>query len=199
VNSGSSGWEYRWLTFDGPCAEMFAWALGLPKEPFQAGDCPSALFESLADALGDASRDGELAAGAATYRALSLAAAAPCLPDREKPRTPLTDALTAVEASLADPELNVQELAREMGISRFELHRRFREELGLCPKQYLDNVRLHKAMSLLRETDWTVQEVTAAVGIRECRLLLQVLPAQDRLLTVRVPLLPPYAAGFARK
>jgi AraC-like DNA-binding protein len=58
----------------------------------------------------------------------------------------------------------VEELSREIGLSRSALHERFVELIGLPPMQYLTQWRMQAASRLLRDTRATVASVALDVG-----------------------------------
>ena len=60
--------------------------------------------------------------------------------------------------------LQVEDLARGLGVSRATLFRKFRNELGQSPKAYLDDIRLTQARELLRKGNSAVKEVAYACG-----------------------------------
>ena len=60
--------------------------------------------------------------------------------------------------------LNVEDLARGVGMSAGHLSRRFRLAYGESPYSYLMTRRIERAMALLREGELSVTEVCFAVG-----------------------------------
>jgi AraC-like DNA-binding protein len=60
--------------------------------------------------------------------------------------------------------LQVADLARVAGLSSARLHARFMAECGQTPMDYIRSRRLHKAVSLLRETSLPVGEIASRVG-----------------------------------
>lgn len=62
-------------------------------------------------------------------------------------------------------DLNLNDIARELAVSKNHLINRFRKEVSVTPMQYLINLRLKHAASLLTECDLRVQDVSSAVGI----------------------------------
>jgi AraC-like DNA-binding protein len=58
----------------------------------------------------------------------------------------------------------VEELGRQIGISRSALHERFAQFIGEPPMQYLANWRMQVAAGLLRNTNSTVASVAQQVG-----------------------------------
>jgi two-component system, response regulator YesN len=70
--------------------------------------------------------------------------------------------------------LSLAGLARELGMSKFHLSRRFREEVGVTFRTYLLRTRLDRAKVLLTRTQDSITEVAHAVGIGD-------LPRFDKL------------------
>ena len=68
-----------------------------------------------------------------------------------------------IDREYAEP-LNVQALAREVGMSAGHLSRTFRAAYGEPPYSYLMTRRVERAMTLLRRGDLSVTEVCFAVG-----------------------------------
>ena len=60
--------------------------------------------------------------------------------------------------------MTLTDLAREVGVSRATLARRFADEVGETPMAYLTEWRLALAADLLREPDATVAGVARQVG-----------------------------------
>ncbi len=68
-----------------------------------------------------------------------------------------------IDREYAEP-LNVEALAREVGMSAGHLSRQFRLAYGESPYSYLMTRRIERAMALLRRGDLSVTEVCFAVG-----------------------------------
>ena len=63
-----------------------------------------------------------------------------------------------------DPELNVEDLGRDMGMSRVQLYRKLKSLTNYSPNELLRRMRLKKAASLLAASDMTVAEIAYEVG-----------------------------------
>jgi AraC-like DNA-binding protein len=72
-------------------------------------------------------------------------------------------ALTLLHERVA-ADWTVDELGREVGLSRSALHDRFVELVGQPPMQYLADWRMQRAASLLRESDAAVLAIAQDVG-----------------------------------
>lgn len=76
----------------------------------------------------------------------------------------LARALALLDARSDDPELTIEDVAREAGVSLSTLRRIFAEGLGVTPMAYLQTLRLNRARDLLAKTTLGVKEVAARVG-----------------------------------
>jgi AraC-like DNA-binding protein len=70
-----------------------------------------------------------------------------------------------VDARYAQP-LDVDDLAREAGLSRAHFSREFKRAFGESPHAYLLTRRLERAAALLRATDRPVVAICFAVGLQ---------------------------------
>lgn len=71
-----------------------------------------------------------------------------------------------VEASIDDPDLSLQQLGKDMGMSRSQLHRKVKALTGVSPGTFLRRYRLQRASQLLRDPWRNISEVAFEVGFR---------------------------------
>lgn len=69
-----------------------------------------------------------------------------------------------VEEKMREPELNVEDLGRDMGMSRVQLYRKLKSLTNYSPNELLRQMRLKKAASLLAASEMTVAEIAYEVG-----------------------------------
>jgi signal transduction histidine kinase/ligand-binding sensor domain-containing protein/CheY-like chemotaxis protein/AraC-like DNA-binding protein len=69
-----------------------------------------------------------------------------------------------IDKNLANPELSVEMISNEIGISRVHLHRKLKELTNLTTRDLIRNIRLKQAASLMTVKGLTVSEVAFAVG-----------------------------------
>ncbi len=69
-----------------------------------------------------------------------------------------------IEENISDEQFGVSELAYSIGMSRSNLLRKIKKLTGLSASRFISQVRLEKAMEMLRKEDYTVSEVTFKVG-----------------------------------
>lgn len=66
--------------------------------------------------------------------------------------------------NLEDEDFGVKELAAEIGISRFQLYRKIQELSNKSVSQFIREVRLEKAMELIKEGELSMSEICYQVG-----------------------------------
>jgi transcriptional regulator GlxA family with amidase domain len=74
-------------------------------------------------------------------------------------------AMLLLEDDLSAP-LSVKQLAERLKISRRQLERRFRGDIGLSPRGYKQRLRVARATWLLEHTDLRVTDIAAQCGLR---------------------------------
>ena len=72
--------------------------------------------------------------------------------------------MTAINHNLNNADLSVDKIADEVGISRVHLHRKMKELTGQTPHDFIRNIRMKKAATLLASADMNVSEVMYACG-----------------------------------
>lgn len=78
----------------------------------------------------------------------------------------LNESLNLIQKDFAK-ELNVDDMAKASGFSRYHFSRKFRQELGLPPGEYLLNTRLNHAARLLQISIDNVTQVALASGFSD--------------------------------
>ncbi len=79
----------------------------------------------------------------------------------------LDRALVAIETRIADPTLNLSDLARAAALSPDRLNALFRARFATTPMRRVLRLRLERARNLLARSDLSVKEVAAAVGFAD--------------------------------
>lgn len=69
-----------------------------------------------------------------------------------------------LEENLTDPQLSVEELSRQVGMSRSTLYNKVLELTGQTPVEYIRSVKLDKAAVLLEKSDMNVAQIAYSVG-----------------------------------
>lgn len=94
-------------------------------------------------------------------------------------------ALDMVEKNLSNPEYSIEDLSRDMCMSRATLYRKITSITGSSPSDFVKNVRLRKAAELLKEGGLSIAEIADKVGFntpsyftKSFKKLFGVLPTQ---------------------
>lgn len=72
--------------------------------------------------------------------------------------------MTVLNREMSNPELSVEYLAREVGLSRVHLHRRLKAITNQSPRDFIRNTRLRAAATLLVEKRLSVAEAADLTG-----------------------------------
>ena len=72
--------------------------------------------------------------------------------------------MSVINKNMAEPTLNVEMLAHEVGLSRVHLHRKLNKLTNLSTRDFIKNIRMQQAAKLLKEKKLGISEVAYAVG-----------------------------------
>lgn len=76
----------------------------------------------------------------------------------------LRNIMLYLEENLTNPQLSVEELSRQVGMSRSSLYSKLLELTGQTPVEYIRSVKLEKAAVLLEKSDLNIAQVAYSVG-----------------------------------
>lgn len=76
----------------------------------------------------------------------------------------MQDMLKAIETHIDDEDYNVDQLARDVCMSRTNLYKKVQTMLGITPTDFIRNVRLKRSAQLLATTQFTINEISAKIG-----------------------------------
>lgn len=72
--------------------------------------------------------------------------------------------IAIIEERLTDPQLSVEELSREMAMSRSSLHKKLKAMSGHVPNEFVRLIRLRKAAGMLLSGEYNISEVGYLTG-----------------------------------
>ena len=82
--------------------------------------------------------------------------------------------ITEIEIENMDNiDYTVDQMASDIAMSRANLYKKTQQMLGITPNEFLRNVRLKHAASLLEQTDMPVNQVSLTVGFQTARYFSQ--------------------------
>lgn len=170
-----NGWSYFWFTFDGPRAEDFMLAYNYSREVYHAGKCPVHLFNEIELLLRERTPYAQRHAISVATEILALAGKK--ISNNSKSNI-VEKFLNDVQQSDTYLRKNVDDYARNFGVHRTTFNRLFQQEMGTTPGDYLQQLRIQCALSLLCETEMSVKEIAYTCGIMHtsyfCRLIRKV-------------------------
>lgn len=76
----------------------------------------------------------------------------------------LTEIVSYLENNLTNPQLSVENLSKQIGMSRGTLYARLLAMTGETPVEYIRSFRLNKAVSLMEKKNMTISETAYEVG-----------------------------------
>ena len=76
----------------------------------------------------------------------------------------LDRAKKVVHQNMAETEFSVEDFAREIGMSRVQLHRKLRALVDQSTSEFVRTLRLNKAAELLRQNHGNISEIAYDVG-----------------------------------
>lgn len=79
-------------------------------------------------------------------------------------------AIAYIEEQIANPELSVERLSREMGMSRVNFYKKCLSITGKTPVELIRTVRLKRAAQLLEKSQMRVNEVALECGFNDVKL-----------------------------
>lgn len=79
----------------------------------------------------------------------------------------LKKAIEVVEGNMSDPLFGVEELSKELAMSRTNMHRKIKAITGFPPSDLIRNIRLRKAAMLLVNKADTVSQISLTVGFED--------------------------------
>ncbi|GAF16180.1 transcriptional regulator, AraC family [Bacillus sp. JCM 19046] len=162
-------WEFIYIALQGPTVEDICHRLTRYSGPVFSLPIDSSLIRSLfsiyAETQADRLRDPYLAAAQGyqflleCFRVLS----------EEIPKGDsyyYQQAITYIEANYHLP-LSLDEIAGEIGISRYSLIRLFKSQLNRSPMNFVSELRIRKACSMLIHTNRPIKRISQEVGFQD--------------------------------
>jgi len=79
----------------------------------------------------------------------------------------LQQAISIVEANIADPQMGVEKMAEQMSMSRTSLHRKIKSITGFPPSELIRSIRLRKAARLIANRVDSATQIAHTVGFED--------------------------------
>lgn len=156
--------ELCWFSVDGPVVEEFMLALGLQPGAYAYGPPPVAQIEELIESFKGYTVQEQRHASLLAIRLIYEVA------DRIS-TTQVPSVVQQVQqfihAEFADPNLSVDSIAARLHYHRGSLSRVFHKHTGVTIIEYITQVRLHHARTLLAHTQDRISDIALRCGFHE--------------------------------
>ena len=76
----------------------------------------------------------------------------------------LPKVIDTIKAHISDPDFGVEELSREIGMSRVHMNRKLKEAINISPSSFIKSIKLKQAAYLLVNNKVNISEVAYKVG-----------------------------------
>jgi AraC-like DNA-binding protein len=173
---GSDSWEFVFLTMTGREAirlnSMVEYHFGNVLNTANLGDTISLLYEILEKSFSGGISD-PLTNSSYTYRICISLLKEIGYPSQE-PQKRIFDSLIKYLKDNIQSDISVKEMAEFMHLSYGHFFNRFREEMGINPSEYFEDIKLRAAIDYLLRDRISVKETAYLCGFRDvnyfCRL-----------------------------
>ena len=91
-------------------------------------------------------------------------------------------AMSIVEGNLANPDFSVDQLAREVGMSRVHLYKKLTSLTGKSPIEFIRVIRLRRAALLLEKSQLSVAEIAYQVGFNNPKYFTRYFKEEYKIL-----------------
>jgi signal transduction histidine kinase/ligand-binding sensor domain-containing protein/DNA-binding response OmpR family regulator len=78
----------------------------------------------------------------------------------------LQKAINLVKENIANPDLNIEDMSTELGMSRVHMYRKLKALTNQTPNEFVRTIRLKQAAAFLAQNKLNISEVAYAVGFR---------------------------------
>jgi len=163
-----TGWDENWVEMSGPIVEkLLAAGVFAPESILRPGGVAIGLDEAFQEVHrtireGTAGFDPELSAAALKILALCVRLDSKRA-DYSAGGASIHKAEQYLSAHHGEP-VNIQALAKRLGVGYSHFRREFRTRTGFSPWQYVIHLRLRRARRLLASSDMSLDEVATSVG-----------------------------------
>jgi AraC-like DNA-binding protein len=94
----------------------------------------------------------------------------------------ISRAVQLVEKNISNADFSVEEMGRELGISRTHLYKKMVALTGKSPVEFIRLIRIKRASQLLEKSQLTVSEVSNEVGINNLKFFARYFKAEYNML-----------------
>lgn len=177
--------NYRWFTIEGEMAGALFQSAGLQPGVNGGGPCPEELFNVLQQGIRNSTRKKSMHLLSVGFEIICRAVAGDSRKIQAKDYVRKAGEL--MERDFSDPALNIQAVAELLGVHRVQLSREFSKHYGVTMSVYLKNLRLQKALEMIRKSSFSLGEIAGECGFSSADYLGKVVSevTGERALALR--------------
>lgn len=183
-----NGWNFRWLHFSGNSIPGYMEELSQVNLPV-VSDKLSKDLEELMELAETRQADGayELKCSNALIRFCMdlLYEVRIGSGEVEKKLLPVVKDATRLLAERFAEKISLEDICKELNISKFYFSRVFKEQIGVSPYEYLINLRLGYAKTLLRSTSHDMLEIAGKAGFEDCSYFISVFRKREGITPLK--------------
>ncbi len=165
--------HYRWFTIEGPSATALFESVNISAGLSYGGKCPEELFARIELDIKQSTLKKRMELLSAGFQILCSAASG--VRQKRPENNYISEARSIMENDFSNPQLNIQMIAKILHINRVQLSRDFAIHYGVTPSHYLKNLRVQKAVTLLRNTSLPLDKIAISCGFNSGDYLGKVL------------------------
>ncbi len=156
--------EYIWIHLDGANTGAFCRAIRREHGAIIRTDHPQRILSQMQQILQQMREIGQLDEVTTSRRLNDLMCSLLYVGSPHEVDNPQIAAMQRYLLEHLSEDLSAAGLAREFHLSESQLNRQFKAHTGQAPHEYLMNLRVNHAKTLLKETRLSISEIAAAVG-----------------------------------
>ncbi len=167
ASDSKAGWKYYWVNFSGEQAKILLenTAFSVDNPVCRTEESPIGLYRSITECPFDTA--GRCLADSLVMQLISFYIRSFPSENTLRREHSIRPLFSFIRNNLYRPELNVDYIANALNISRVTLYRKFLEETGRSPSQYIKSRRLIRAAQMLTSTDLSVSQIAYSVGYND--------------------------------
>jgi YesN/AraC family two-component response regulator len=94
----------------------------------------------------------------------------------------INKAVAIVEKNISDADFSVEDLSKELGMSRVHLYKKLLSITGKSPIEFIRTIRLKRAAQLLKKSQLTISEIAYQVGFNNPKYFTKYFKAEFNVL-----------------
>lgn len=159
-----------YVTFDGKHAAEFLQSFGYARGALGSGECPVLLFERIIRGLASP-LESDYRKLCALYTELFIRMGG----NQEKLPSFVHECLHSIRVNCTFSDFDINTLSDKLGVHRSTVSRAVRQYTGVTAQQFLENCRVDYAVELLRNSSFSINEISAKTGFKRANYFCRVI------------------------